>query len=55
MIANMVANGTLTSIPVEILNSSDDTKTLFINVFIEKYNGHKLTKKCLASINFLKK
>lgn len=55
IIAKMVADGSLTQVPVDILNSSNETKNLFMDEFNKVYNGKKLSKTCLAGLNYIKK
>ena len=53
IIAKMVADSVLDKVPVEILNSSKETKELFLNEFNKVYNGTELSKTCLACIQYI--
>lgn len=54
IIAKMVADGFLPKVPVDILNSTDETKKLFIDEFNKYYDGRELSKTCLACIMYIK-
>ena len=53
IIAKMVADSVLDKVPVEILNSSKETKELFLNEFNKVYKGTELSKTCLACIQYI--
>lgn len=54
IIAKMVADGALKKVPIDILNSSDEMKNIFINEFNKHYEGQKLSKTCLACLMYIK-
>ena len=54
IIAKMVADGVLDKVPVGILNSTKESKDLFMNEFDKHYKGVELSKTCLACIQYIK-